>query len=188
MPKYKPMLIHFDDDGYNQAVKKAEEKINIFHQALILARKDVVVDNLEDFSRSFTSYYKKAYYQSNKEKIQLDISVDKLLYLMEVDLTRLERLERNFNLNTAPIDFINQLPDDEEVLPIHRVDKKDYELYTTSSEQNEILRAGRNLIDAIQTASNYATIYPFNIGQATGNLIRYDIRKAKYFVNISGIR
>lgn len=186
MPKYKPMLIHFDEDGYNQEVKKAEEKINIFHQALILARKDVVVDDLEDFSRSFTAYFKKAYYESNKEKIQLDISIDKLLYLMEVDLTRLERLERNFNSNTAPIDFIVQLPDDEEVLPIHRVDRKDYELYTTSSEQNEILRAGRNLIDAIQTASKYATIYPYNMGQATGNLIRYDMRKAQYFVNVGG--
>ena len=184
MPKYKPMLLRFDEEGYNRAVKLAEEKIHIFHQALLLARKDVVVDHLERFEDSFTAYYKEAFLKKHKDKIQLDISVEKLLYLMDVDLTRLERLEKNYKANDSPIDFLDQHPDSEEVLPFHRVERKAFELYTNSSEQNETLRAGRNLIAAIQAAGKHTTIYPFNIARATSNLIQYDMRKGEYFVNV----
>ena len=59
-------------------------------------------------------------------------------------------------------------------------------IYTTSAKQNEMLRAGKAIIEAIQTASKFVTVYPYNIGKATSNLIQYDLRKGEYYVNVSG--
>lgn len=48
-------------------------------------------------------------------------------------------LKKHYKANESPIDFLDQHPDNEEVLTFHRVERKAFELYTISSEQNETL-------------------------------------------------
>jgi len=179
MPKYKPMLIHFDEDGYNLAIKQSNERIHTYNQALEFASKHIEVDSPKTFGESFTAYFKEKFYESNRGKIGLEINVDKLLDLLDVDLTRLKRLEGNFLSNPAIIAY----PDDNSA-PLPNVDRNGYESYTTSSEQNEILRDARSLVEAIQRVGKHTTIYPYNIMQATSNLIGYDRRRNEYVINV----
>ena len=182
MPKYKPMLIRFDDEGYNLAIKQAKDKIHIYQQAVgFMEKHNLKIKDTTKFERSFTEYFKEQFYEFNREKILIDISVDKLMYLMEVDITRLKALENNYRNHQSLLTF-----DTEDGQPLPKLERRDFESYTTSSEQNEMLRDARLLVEAIQKVGRHTKVYPFNIGQATSNLIQYDLRKNKYVINITG--
>ena len=116
------------------------------------------------------------YYESNKDKIQLDIKVDKLLELVGINIFELRDIEDKFNSMNDKLDYSDG------VKPV--VDKSLYENYTKSSVENDKLRAGRKLIEVIKNFESFTKIYPMSIRQATSNLLTYDIRRNKYLVNI----
>ena len=176
MPKYKPMLISFDEDAYNKAIQRGNQKITILNQAIQWAEKHIVINDLVMFANSFTKYFSEEYYESNRHKIQLDVKIDKLLELVGINLFELRDLEDKFNSMNDILDYNG------EVTPV--VDKSLYESWTKSSVENDKLRAGRKLIEVIRSCESFTKIYPMTIQQATSNLLSYDIRKNSYFVNI----
>ncbi len=176
MPKYKPMLISFDESGYNHAIKRGNEKIEILNKAIQWAEKHIVISDVELFARSFSKFFMDQYYESNKDKIQLDIKVDKLLELVGINIFELRDLEDKFNSMNDKLDYSDGIK------PL--VDRSLYENYTKSSVENDKLRAGRKLIEVIKTCESFTKIYPMSIQQATSNLLSYDIRRNKYLVNI----
>ena len=64
------------------------------------------------------------------------------------------------------------------------VDKSNYQLWTVSEEQNERLRIGREFIKAVEHLSDYTKVYPLDVSRGVSQLISYDIRSQKYFVNL----
>ena len=170
------MLVSFDERGYNYEIEKGLKKISIFRDALKWAEKHIIVTDKKEFAKSFSKYFMMEYYESNKDKIKLDIKVDKLLDLVGINIMELRFLEDNFNQNNAVIEYGDILK------PI--VDKAPFELWTNSSEQNEKLRAGRKLIEVINQAGEHTKIYPADIQRATSNFLTYDIRKQEYQVNV----
>ena len=97
MPKYKPMLIAFDDREYNEAIQKGNEKVEILTQAIQWAEKHIVVFDREQFAKSFTKFFLEEYYESHKHKIHLDIRVEKLLELVGINIFELRELTARFN-------------------------------------------------------------------------------------------
>lgn len=182
MPKYKPMLIHFDEQGYKIAGKQAMEKIVVFNDAKRFAEKHIVVGDSIRFAESFTTYFKQQFLEKNKSKIQLDISVDKLLYLMEIDLTPLLKLEEKYRQNDSVLSF-----DSANGIPAPIIDKSQFEVYTNSSEQNAVLRDVRKLIEQIEVMANHTKVYPLNLVQGFSNLISFDMTKQKYSPNLHSI-
>lgn len=181
MPKYKPMLIRFDEEGYNLELKQAHDKIEAFKKALVFAQQYIIVSDYERFSESFTEYFKNSIHESNRGKIQLDINVSKLLDLLDIDISPLVHLERLYDSNSSVLSFDKPL-----TIPTPLVERKKHEVYTTSAEQNEALRDGRRFIDAIQYLAKHTTVYPYNFQSGTNNFIGYDIRRQEYFVNLKG--
>lgn len=177
------MLVHFDEDGYKRAGKWAMEKIVHFNDAKRYAEKHIVVADTEAFADSFTRYFKDAFMSKNRDKIQLDISVEKLLDLMEVDIMPLVYLETKFNGNDSMLSF-----DSPDGIPAPIIDKTQFEIYTNSSEQNAVLRDTRGLIEAIQRVEQHTKVYPANLTSGTSNLIGYDMRKQTYYPNPSILR
>ena len=170
------MLISFEKGAYNHAVKRCNEKITILNKAIQWAEKHIVISDIKLFANSFTKYFMDKYYESNKDKIQLDIKVDKLLELVGINIFELRDIEDKFNSMNDKLDYSDG------VKPV--VDKSLYENYTKSSVENDKLRAGRKLIEVIKNFESFTKIYPMSIRQATSNLLTYDIRRNKYLVNI----
>ena len=181
MPKYKPMLVRFDEEAYNIDLKQAQEKVDAFKKALVYAQQYIVVDDYQQFADGFTEYFKNRIYESNRGKIQLDINVSKLLDLLDIDISPLVRIEQLYDGISSVLSFDKPL-----TIPTPFVERKKHEIYTTSAEQNEALRDGRRFIDAIQQVSKHTTVYPFNMQSGTSNFIGYDIRRDEYFVNLKG--
>ena len=180
MPKYKPMLIDVDNDGYNYALKRAKEKVHLYNKALAWCQQHIDVTDCEGFSASFSHYFKQEYHLLNKDKIKLDIRIEKILDLMDISLFELERIEADYRSNDSPLQFNNGVP-----LPDIKI--RDYEIYTKSSEENERLRDARKFIEALKRLSHHTKIYPLNIQGATSNLVRYDLRSNEYSVNLRGV-
>ena len=183
MPKYKPMLVHFDEEGYKRAARWAMEKVVNFNDAKKFAEKHIEIKDTRAFADSFTRYFKAEFISKNREKIQLDISVEKLLDLMEIDLMPIAYLENKFNSNESLLSF-----DSPDGIPAPIIDKSQFEIYTNSSHQNAVLRDARGLIEAIQKVQKHTTVYPANIISGTSNLIGYDIRKQLYYIDPSILR
>ena len=177
MPKYKPMLVAFDERGYNEAVQKGEQKTQIFVDALKWCEQYTDGIYLDAFAKSFTKEFQHRYYESNKDKVQLDIKIDKLLELVGINIFELRDLEDKFNAHTSKF-YVT-----EEGFGC-QVERRPYERWTTSSEENEKLRMGRKLIEVINACNTHTKIYPVTIQQATSNFITYDIRKGEYCVQV----
>lgn len=104
------------------------------------------------------------------------IQVDKLLDLVGINLAPLQVLENKFNTNQAELDYADGIKP--------KVDRKQFERYTKSSEENERLRDGRKFLDALNQIEKHVKVYPANIVNGTSNLIGFDIRKGEFHINV----
>lgn len=173
------MLLKTDTDGYNLAMKRAKEKIHLYNKALAWCQQYIDVSDFEAFSDSFTHYFKEQYYLLNKDKIKLDIKIEKILDLMDVSLFELEGIEADYRGNSSPLQFNNGVP-------VPDINQKDFEVYTNSSEENEKLRDARAFIDAVKRLGRHTKIYPLNIQSATSNMVQYNLRNNEYSINLRG--
>ena len=110
MSKFKPIVIDFNEQAYNHAIDTANEKIELYNQALAWAGKHIKVDAPKAFADSFTEYFKEQFYQANKNKIQLNVSVDKILSLMDVETDALSHIEILFKENPNTLTFKDGIP------------------------------------------------------------------------------
>jgi hypothetical protein len=178
MSKYKPMLISFDEEAYKNEVKAANQKVEVYNLALAWVGKYVTVESPKAFAESFTEVFKQLYYDSMKGLNLLDLSPEKLLEAKEINVSELSVLEARFNNLSYPCKF------NRDGVPFVEVDKAQFEHWTKSSKENQVLRDSKNLIDAVERMEQHTHIYPQQIMLATSSLIGYDIRRSRYKVNI----
>ena len=64
-------------------------------KAIEVASYHIAIEDPEEFSKDFIAYFKKEFYKKHKDKVMLDISVEKILDLLDVNLLPLQNLENN---------------------------------------------------------------------------------------------
>ncbi len=178
MSQYKSMLVFTDELGYKEAVRKSENKIKIFNTALGVASHHIAVVDTQKFADSFTTYFKQEFYKKHKGKIELEVSVEKILNLLDVNLNPLYDLERQYKSNTADVKW-------EGNKPVPDVDKRPFERWTKSAQENEKVKAGRKLIDAIEEVSKHSKVYPMTIQNAVSGLLSFNMRTNSYYINLT---
>lgn len=178
MSQYKAMLVFTDEEGYREAMRKSENKIKIFNTALGVASHHIAVVDTQKFADSFTTYFKQEFYRKHKSKIELEVSVEKILNLMDVNLNPIYDLEKQFKSNTAEVRW-------EGNKPVPYVDKTPFERWTTSAEENEKVKAGRKLIEAIDEVSKYSKVYPVTVSKAVSGLLSFNMRTNSYYINLT---
>ena len=178
MSQYKAMLVFTDEVSYQEAMRRADEKRRLFIKALEVASYHIAIEDSKEFAEGFTAYFKEQFYNKHKEKVMLQISVEKMLDLLDVNLKPLQDLETKFKSINAELRWKGNKP-------YAYVDKKPFERWTTSAEENNKVKAGRKLLDAIDEISKYSKVYPLAIQQATSNLVSYNMRENKYFINLN---
>ena len=178
MEDFKPILYFFDEEGYNRAVDEAQKKIDIFNQGVKWCGQYITVDAFESFAFNMVSYFKERYYDENKSKIQLEISVDKLLSLLDIDISELQKIQDKFIRLNSEILF-------QKGKPIVKVDKKPFESWTKTPDENKRVKDGHQLIKALEKIHTYSTVRGFDIQRGLNSFIRFDIRKNKFYPNLN---
>ena len=184
MSQYKPMLIHFDETSYNLELTRAKQKKDYFDKAIQwVERYDMNPEGeeVEQFHNSFSNYFRIKITEKHQNSIGLPLSSEKLLDLLEIKISELVRLEKLYKAIDIPCEF-NTLSEGAIQFPI---DRKRFETYTKSSEQNQKLRDFRAFIEALNKLSKHCHVYPYQIQIGTSSFVRYDLRTATYIPNIN---
>ena len=159
------------------AEKVAEAKITLLQSAIDEAKKHVTIDDLKAFSEGFISYTTKKVIDKNKSLKELNLSPDKVLSLLDIDLDKLYNIQVEFEENKTQLLF------DKEGSPFTKVDKNQFITWTKNEEGNERLEAIQNLLISIEDLQQYYHVYKGDIQRVTSNAVRYNMRNNQWDIN-----
>ena len=179
--KFTPMKVYTDTHAYRQAQDKAETKIKILNNAMVWCSEYINTDEIdrEIFKDDFMAEFERLFIKKNKGIVNKELSIDKLLFLLDVDSTPLVGFQNEYNRYEAVIEVAENGID-----YTCKIDAKDYSLYTKNVEENEKVITGNNLIHALELISKYTKGDPFTVQQAVSGFLHYDMRDNKYRVRI----
>ena len=160
---FKKKVISTNNEGLKQAEKVAEAKITLLQSAIDEAKKHVTIDDLKAFSENFISYTTNKIIDKNKSLKSLNLSPDKVLSLLEIDLNKLYNIQVEFEENK------NQLLFDKEGSPFTRVDKEPFIQYTKNEEENKRLEAFKYLIVSLEEIEKHTHVYKGEVARLTSN-------------------
>lgn len=177
MAQFKPMLKHFDKEGYNAAKKIVDEKISAFDKAVEWASQYIEIRNVEAFETDMIAQFKKDLLYKHEKSIGLPINADKLIDLLDIPLYEFNSIAKQYyeiSVNSKVVDR----------KVIAEVDKSDYQLWTISEEENIRLRAARKFIEAAEELEQFTKVYPMNLSTGTSGMISFNLREQKLYPSI----
>ena len=174
---FKKKVITINNEGLKQAEKVAEAKITLLQSAIDEAKKHVTIDDLKAFGEDFISYTTNKIIDKNKSLKSLNLSPDKVLSLLEIDLNKLYNIQVEFEENK------NQLLFDKEGSPYTKVDKEQFIQYTKNEQENERLEAFQYLIVSLEEIAKHTHVYKGEVARLTSNAVAYDLRLNKWLIN-----
>ena len=192
MPKniFKPIMVSFNEDEYNTALKYAEIKLKALDEASVWIHKTLDLDNinLRKFSKNMLEYFYDALLLKYSKENTLGLSAEKLCFVKEIDIKPLQELQHKYeNVNTKVYGEIPKVEFKNNEATI-KVNRKPYEKWTETEEQNKRIIACNSFIKEVNAIGKHCKVFPFSITQATSGLIRYDMRKQKYYVAPEEVR
>ena len=176
--KFTPKKIEVNHVAYTKAVKDAEEKINNFKEALdwVYSNNVSEVDDMA-FNEDMLTEYKRCFMLQNSNVVKLDISFEKLLDLLDVDLQVLKEFQYKHDDNKSELVQI----DNETVAT--KIDINDYTIWTKNEAENKRLEVANELIDILDKVGSFSKVYPLTITQGISNFLLFDTAKHQYKVN-----
>ncbi|MDB2493193.1 hypothetical protein N9X15_03450 [Flavobacteriaceae bacterium] len=174
---FKKKVITINNEGLKQAEKVAEAKITLLQAAIDEAKKHVTIDDLKAFGEDFISYATKKIIDKNKSLRELNLSPDKVLSLLEIDLNKLYNIQVEFEENKTKVYF------DKDGSPFTKVDKEQFISWTKNEEENKRLEAFQYLIVSLEEIQKYTHVYKGEIATLTSNAVRFDLRLNKWIIN-----
>ena len=176
--KFTPKKIEVNQIAYTKAVKDAEEKINNFKEALDWVYSNNVneVDDMA-FNDDMLTEYKRCFMLQNSNVVKLDISYDKLLDLLDVNLQILKEFQYKHDDNKSELVQI-----DKETVAT-KIDINDYTIWTRNESENQRLDVANELINVLDKVGSFSKVYPLTITQGISNFLLFDTAKHQYKVN-----
>ena len=175
--EFKAIEINRDDELKTILERRAKYKTDLLKEGHEEASRWCVIDDLKAFSDDFVAYTIKHILEENDALKGLRISQRKLLDLLEVDLSRLEGLQNQFEQNIAEVFW------DKEGLPFTKVEKKEYVFYTKNQSENRNLETINNFIDALDDLEDLVSIQKARFMQMTQGLLYVDMATAELKIN-----
>ena len=174
---FKKKVITISNEGLKQAEKVAEAKITLLQSAIDEAKKHVTIDDLKAFGEDFISYTTNKIIDKNKSIKELNLSPDKVLSLLEIELNKLYNIQVEFEENKTQLLF------DKEGSPYTKVDKEQFIQYTKNEEQNKRLEAFHYLIVSLEEIEKHTHVYKGEVARLTSNAVAFDLRLNKWRIN-----
>ena len=176
--KFTPKKIEVNQVAYTKAVKDAEEKLNNFKEALDWVYSNNVneVDDMA-FNDDMLTEYKRCFMLQNSNVVKLDISFEKLLDLLDVNLQILKEFQYKYDDNKSELVQI-----DKETVAT-KIDINDYTIWTRNESENQRLDVANELINVLDKVGSFSKVYPLTITQGISNFLLFDTAKHQYKVN-----
>ena len=178
---FEPIKLDVDIEGYNKANEQAEALLNNFNDALSWVYDNHVQEgdiSIEAFNDDMVVEYQKAFMKRNAKVIKLDVSFEKLLNLLDVDIEQLKELQYKHHDNPQVATVIQ--PDD--TLKV-KIDMEDFTTYTKNQRENDMLEVAGDLMLALDKAKHFTKIYPLTITQGLSHFLLFDIKRNQYRIN-----
>ena len=174
---FKKRIISISDESLKQAEQVAEAKINLLKQAIKEAEKHIEINCFKEFSEGFITYTTKNILDKNKGLKELNLTSDKVLNLLDINLSNLFEIQSKFEDNEAKVLF------DKDGAPFTSVDKNQFITFTKNDAENERLDVFQSFISSLEEMSKHTHIYKGNVAQMTSNALRFDLRFNKWIIN-----
>jgi len=174
---FKKKAININEEGLKQAEKVAEAKITLLQSAMKEAEKHIEITYFKEFSEDFIAYTTKKVLDKNKGLKELNLTSDKVLNLLEINLNKLYEIQVEFEENKTKVYF------DKDGSPFTKVDKNQFISWTKNEEENERLEAIQNLLISIEDLQQYYHVYKGDIQRVTSNAVRYNMRNNQWDIN-----
>lgn len=174
---FKKRVIHESKEAIRQAEAQAQDKINILKSAIAEAKNHIEITYLKAFCDDFIGYTTEKILAKNKGLKDLNLTTDKVLNLLDIDLKNLYDLQVLFEENQTKIYF------DKNGKPFTKIDKNLYTRYTKNDEENEKVKAIQTLINALEGMEKFVHIYKGKVQPMTSNIMRYCMRENDWIIN-----
>lgn len=178
---FEPIKLDVDIVAYNLASKQAQDLLTNFNNALSWVYDNHVKEgdiSIEAFNDDMVTEYRKAFMKRNSKVIKLDVSFEKLINLLDVDIDVLKEFQYTHHDNPQVAKVIQ--PDD--TLKV-KIDMEDFTVYTKSQLENDMLEAGDDLMLALDKVKFFAKVYPLTITQGISNFLLFDMKQNKMRIN-----
>ena len=178
---FTPIKLDVDIVAYNKANEQAEALLNNFNDALSWVYDNHVQEgdiSIEAFNDDMVMEFQKAFMKRNAKVIKLDVSFEKLLNLLDVNLDALKEFQYKHHDNPQVAKVIQ--PDD--TLKV-KIDMEDFTTYTKNQLENDMLEASDDLMLALKKVGYFTKVYPLTITQGVSNFLLFDMKQNKYRIN-----
>ena len=178
---FTAIKLEVDIVAYNKANEQAEALLNNFNDALSWVYDNHVQEgdiSIEAFNDDMVMEFQKAFMKRNAKVIKLDVSFEKLLNLLDVNLDALKEFQYKHHDNPQVAKVIQ--PDD--TLKV-KIDMEDFTTYTKNQYENDMLEASDDLMLALKKVGYFTKVYPLTITQAVSNFLLFDMKQNKYRIN-----
>lgn len=178
---FTPIKLDVDIVAYNKANEQAEALLNNFNDALSWVYDNHVKEgdiSIEAFNDDMVMEFQKAFMKRNAKVIKLDVSFEKLLNLLDVNLDALKEFQYKHHDNPQVAKVIQ--PDD--TLKV-KIDMEDFTTYTKNQYENDMLEASDDLMLALKKVGYFTKVYPLTITQGVSNFLLFDMKQNKYRIN-----
>ena len=178
---FTPIKLDVDIVAYNKANEQAEALLNNFNDALSWVYDNHVKEadiSIEAFNDDMVMEFQKAFMKRNAKVIKLDVSFEKLLNLLDVNLDALKEFQYKHHDNPQVAKVIQ--PDD--TLKV-KIDMEDFTTYTKNQLENDMLEASDDLMLALKKVGYFTKVYPLTITQGVSNFLLFDMKQSKYRIN-----
>ena len=178
---FTPIKLDVDIVAYNKANEQAEALLNNFNDALSWVYDNHVQEadiSIEAFNDDMVMEFQKAFMKRNAKVIKLDVSFEKLLNLLDVDIDALKEFQYKHHDNPQ-VAKVTQ-PDD--TLKV-KIDMEDFTTYTKNQLENDMLEASDDLMLALKKVGYFTKVYPLTITQGVSNFLLFDMKQNKYRIN-----
>ena len=178
---FTPIKLDVDIVAYNKANEQAEALLNNFNDALSWVYDNHVQEgdiSIEAFNDDMVMEFQKAFMKRNAKVIKLDVSFEKLLNLLDVNLDALKEFQYKHHDNPQVAKVIQ--PDD--TLKV-KIDMEDFTTYTKNQYENDMLEASDDLMLALKKVGYFTKVYPLTITQGVSNFLLFDMKQNQYRIN-----
>ena len=183
---FTPVKLDVNYDAYNKTVKDGEDFLKNFNAALSWVYSNHVdADTLSvrEFSLDMMLEFERVFMLQNSKLIKLDVSFEKLLNLLDVDINMLKEFQYKHSENIGiQAFFTNRDGETDDTLKV-RIDIEDFTTYTKNQTENDMLKAADNLMVALKEVERFAKVYPLTITQGVSSFLLFDMKKNQYRVN-----
>ena len=175
---FKPIMISFAENEYKAKQDLAKSKLERLDEGSVWIANtiDAKKCDMKKLSNNMVGYFKRLILETFMEQNTLGLSADKLIEAKEIDISVLRTIQKEYEKINADITFNNNVPS-------IKIERREYETWTTSESQNKRLLAGSKLISNLKDVEKYAQVYPRDINKATSGFINYNLQKQTYFVS-----